>query len=54
MMIDKALLDILACPACQADIKEEDGKIVCTGVNCGLKYPIREGIPVMLVDEAEK
>ncbi|MFH0754699.1 MAG: Trm112 family protein [Candidatus Omnitrophota bacterium] len=54
MMIDKVLLDILACPACQADVMEEHGKIVCLGAGCGLKYPIREGIPVMLVDEAVK
>lgn len=53
-MIDKQLLSILACPACQQDVVEKDGKIVCTNSKCGKKYPIREGIPVMLVDEAEK
>lgn len=50
-MIDKELLDILACPACKADVKLEGEKIVC--VSCGRRYPIREGIPVMLIDEAE-
>ncbi|PIQ89951.1 MAG: hypothetical protein COV72_00110 [Candidatus Omnitrophica bacterium CG11_big_fil_rev_8_21_14_0_20_42_13] len=50
-MIDKELLAILACPACKSDIKLEDNKIVCA--SCGRKYPIREGIPVMLIDEAE-
>ena len=53
-MIDKTLLSILACPACQADVVEKDGKIVCTGAGCGKKYPVRNGIPVMLVQEAEK
>ena len=53
-MIDRTLLSILACPACQADVIEKDGKIVCMNPKCALKYPIREGIPVMLVDEAEK
>ena len=53
-MIDKQLLNILACPKCQADVVEKDGKIVCTDKECGLKYPIKDGIPVMLVDEAEK
>ena len=53
-MIDKQLLDILACPACQGDVIEKDEKIVCMNPKCGKKYPIREGIPVMLVDEAEK
>ena len=51
-MIDKELLEILACPACKSDIKLQDEKIVCT--QCGRKYPIKDGIPVMLVDEAEK
>ena len=51
-MIDKELLDILACPACQSDVKLEEDKIVCTG--CGRRYPIKDGIPIMLVDEAEK
>ena len=53
-MIDKQLLDILACPACQADVFEKNGKIVCANPQCALQYPIRDGIPVMLVDEAEK
>ena len=49
-MIDKELLDILACPACKADVKLVDNKIVC--IKCGKKYPVRDGIPVMLIDEA--
>ena len=51
-MIDKELLDILACPACKADVKLENDKIICT--KCGLKFPVRDGIPIMLIDEAEK
>jgi len=51
-MVDKELLEILACPVCKADVKEVEGKIVCQ--ECGRKYPIRDGIPVMLVDEAKK
>ena len=50
-MIDKELLEILACPECKADVKLQNDKIVCTG--CGRRYPIRDGIPVMLVEEAE-
>lgn len=53
-MIDQKLLSILACPACQGDVIEKDDKIICTNLSCGKKYPIREGIPVMLVSEAEK
>jgi uncharacterized protein YbaR (Trm112 family) len=51
MMVDKELLDILACPACKADVTQEGDRIVCT--KCGRRYPVREGIPVMLIDEAE-
>jgi uncharacterized protein len=51
-MIDKELLNILACPACKADVKLENEKIVCTG--CGKRYPIRDDIPIMLVEEAEE
>jgi hypothetical protein len=50
-MIDKELLDILACPNCKADVELKGDKIVCK--KCGKKYPIKDGIPVMLIDEAE-
>ncbi|MCK5214936.1 MAG: Trm112 family protein [Candidatus Omnitrophica bacterium] len=51
-MIDEELLAILACPACQGEVQLKEDKIICC--KCGLKYPVREGIPVMLTDEAEK
>lgn len=51
-MIDPRLLEILACPACKKPIREEGDRLVCTG--CGLRYPVRDGIPVMLVEEAEQ
>ena len=51
-MIDKELLNILACPACKADVVLKEEKIICT--KCKKKYPIREGIPIMLIDEAEE
>ncbi|TAN63193.1 Trm112 family protein [bacterium] len=55
-MIDKELLDILACPACKADVVLETSasgeKIACT--KCKRKYPVRDGIPIMLIDEAEQ
>lgn len=51
-MIDEELLAILACPACKTDVKLEKGKIVCS--KCGRKYPIKDGIPIMLIDEAGK
>ena len=49
-MVDKELLSILACPACKAGVRIEAEKIVCT--QCNRRYPIKDGIPVMLIDEA--
>ncbi len=55
MAIDKRLLDILACPNCHGDVEyvEADSVINCKG-ECKYSYPVREGIPVMLIDEATK
>jgi len=52
-MIDKELLDILACPVCKGNITydEQNQKLICDA--CGRKYPIRDGIPIMLEEEAE-
>lgn len=51
-MIDPKLLEILACPACKTPVREEGERLVC--MQCGRRYPIREGIPVMLIDQAEQ
>lgn len=53
-MIAENLLNILVCPACKSDVRLENAKICCGNPACGLLYPIRDGIPVMLIDEAEK
>ncbi len=50
-MIDKELLNILACPACKADVELKGNRIVCT--KCRRRYPIRDDIPIMLIEEAE-
>jgi uncharacterized protein YbaR (Trm112 family) len=49
--ISDELLDILACPVCKTAVHLEEGKLVCD--NCGRRYRIDDGIPIMLVDEAE-
>jgi uncharacterized protein len=51
-MIDPKLLELLACPACGGDVLLKDEKVVCT--KCGRKYPIKNGIPVLLADQAEQ
>lgn len=51
-MISKELLDILACPACKSDVKMEGDGIVC--VKCGRRYPVKDGIPIMLIEEGDK
>lgn len=55
MSLDPRLLDILACPNCRGDVEylQDQQVIVCRG-ECGYRYPVRDGIPVMLIDEAEK
>lgn len=52
--IDDWLLEILACPKCHAPLRvdEEASELVCTGADCGLAYPVRDDIPVLLISEA--
>ncbi|GAA4063122.1 Trm112 family protein [Nonomuraea soli] len=52
MKIDDWLLEILACPACKSPLRAESEELACT--SCGLIYPVRDDIPVLLVDEARK
>lgn len=53
MAISQELLDILICPACRGELElKQDGTgLKC--VSCKRVYPIRDDIPVMLVDEAK-
>jgi uncharacterized protein YbaR (Trm112 family) len=50
-MISKELLEVLACPLCKMSVSLQKETLVCT--KCGRRYPIKDGIPVMLIDEAE-
>jgi uncharacterized protein len=52
--IDSWLLEVLACPKCKSPLRADDaaGELVCTNTDCGLAYPVRDDIPVLLVDEA--
>jgi uncharacterized protein YbaR (Trm112 family) len=56
-MVDQALIEILRCPNC---VQESEGLLefykeswfICQ--ECARKYPVREDIPVMLIDEGDK
>ncbi len=51
--LDPALLDILVCPLTRSALRLEGDELVATKPEgAGLRYPIRDGIPVLLVDEA--
>ncbi|MBL0057733.1 MAG: Trm112 family protein [Elusimicrobia bacterium] len=52
MTLSKECRDVLACPKCKGplDYRSEEQRFVC--FYCRLSYPLREGIPVMLVDQA--
>ena len=53
-MLSDELLKILACPKCKGDLvyQKEDEVLICSA--CRLKYQVKDDIPVMLIDEAEK
>jgi uncharacterized protein len=52
--VDPTLIELLICPACHGAIDYKDRRklIICT--QCGLRYPVRDNIPVMLVEEATR
>lgn len=54
MALSKELLEIIACPECKGvlELDQNQAALVCPA--CCLRYPVRDGIPVMLADEAEK
>ena len=54
--LDPALLAILACPNSHAGlaVDHDRDELVCVGTGCGLAYPVRDGIPVLLIDEARR
>ncbi|WP_446039835.1 Trm112 family protein [Streptomyces sp. SID1121] len=58
MPLEAGLLEILACPACHAPLNDrttaDTPELACTSEECGLAYPVRDDIPVLLVDEARR
>jgi uncharacterized protein len=53
MALSKDLLDILVCPLCKAELEMKPNGTGLKCVQCKRVYPIREDIPVMLIDEAK-
>ena len=51
-MIDEALLKLLVCPQSKAPLKQVGDELICEA--SGLAYPINDGIPVLLIEEARK
>jgi uncharacterized protein YbaR (Trm112 family) len=52
MAVSQDLLEILACPACKANVELKPDGQALKCVECNRVYPIRDDIPVMLIDEA--
>lgn len=54
MPLSPELLEILRCPKCKSklDLKADGSGLKCTNHECSLLYPIKDDIPVMLIDEA--
>lgn len=51
-MIDRELLEILACPLCKTPLAYDEKADTLKCAQCRRLYPIRDGIPVLLIDEA--
>jgi uncharacterized protein YbaR (Trm112 family) len=49
---DTAVVTVLACPACHGDLRLEAERLICAG--CGRAYPVVDGIPVLIVEHADK
>jgi uncharacterized protein YbaR (Trm112 family) len=52
--VDPELLEILVCPNDRGEVTYIEAEQVIVCASCGYRYPVRDGIPVMLIDEAEK
>jgi uncharacterized protein YbaR (Trm112 family) len=52
MNLDPKLMEIIVCPDCHGQLAAAGEELVCQ--KCGLAYPVRDDIPVLLVDEARR
>ena len=54
MGLPRDLLAILVCPLCRKPVREEGNLLICENGECNLRYPVRDSIPIMLIDEADR
>jgi uncharacterized protein YbaR (Trm112 family) len=62
VQLDPRLMEILACPQCHSPLRaapadehdQQQDELICTSPTCGLAYPVRDDIPVLLIDEARR
>lgn len=52
-MLDPRLLEILVCPKCRGPLRVEEATPALVCDSCKLRYPVRDDIPILLIDEAE-
>lgn len=48
---DETVAGMLACPVCHGDLRVQDERLIC--VRCGRRYPVVDGIPVLIPERAE-
>jgi uncharacterized protein YbaR (Trm112 family) len=52
MSVSPQLLRILVCPKCKGDLEYREAQAALVCLTCRLSYPVRDDIPIMLIDEA--
>ena len=50
MSVPEELLELMACPVCRSPLEDQEEMLRCTG--CGVRYPVNDGVPVMLPEAA--
>jgi uncharacterized protein YbaR (Trm112 family) len=54
MPIPKEFLELLACTVCKSELTQSEERLLCSNPRCNLRFPVRENIPIMLIEEAER